>query len=130
MRYSELSKRYVLVHEDVNNRLIEKESRDVDFFEFQYPEKKKTRVSIELFEMDDFSYQREPIPLAGLSGRDLMESQASGRDHDALRRSSRGFIPKKYFEIEGTSYAYIVTDEDKPRKKQWNWLTRRNGCWR
>ena len=38
-----------------------------------------------------------------------MESQASRSDHDAIRRSSRGFISKKYFEIEGTSYAYIVT---------------------
>ena len=64
--------------------------------------------------MDEFSYQGEPTPLAGLSGRDPMESEASGSDHDALRRSSRGLIPKKYFEIEGTSYAYIVTDEDEP----------------
>ncbi|XXG84444.1 hypothetical protein AAC387_Pa10g1957 [Persea americana] len=98
--------------------LVEKESRDVDFFEYQYPKKKKTRLSIELFEIDDVSYQGEPTPLAGLSGRDLMESQASGSDHDALRRSSHGFIPNKYFEIEGTSYAYIVTDEDEPRSYQ------------
>ena len=84
MRYSELSKGYVLVHEDVNSRLVEKESRDVDFFEFQYPEKKKTRVSIELFEMDDVSYQGEATPLAGLSGRGPMESQTSGSDHDAF----------------------------------------------
>ena len=90
LRYSELSKGYVLVHEDVNNRLIEKESRDVYFFEFQYLEKKKTRMSIELFEMDNFSYQREPTPLAGLSGRDPMESRASGSDYDAFRRSCRG----------------------------------------
>ncbi|KAJ8617997.1 hypothetical protein MRB53_014183 [Persea americana] len=86
---NKLGQGYVLVHEDVNDRLVEKESRDVDFFEFQYPKKKKTRVSIELFEMDDVSYQGEATPLAGLSGRGPMESQTSGSDHDALRLFSR-----------------------------------------
>ena len=44
-----------MVYEDQDARLIEVESHDIQFFEFQYLEKNKTRVTIELFEQEENS---------------------------------------------------------------------------
>lgn len=103
VRYSKFSKWYVLVYEIVNNRLVETKSHDVDFFEFQYPEKKKIRVSIALFGMDGSTFQGEPTPPVGLCGRDPMDSEVNGSDQNAIRHCSCGLVPRKYIEIGETS---------------------------
>lgn len=73
------------------------------------------RVSIELFGMDDSTYQGEPTPPVGLGGRDPMDSEGSGSDQNAIRHCSRGLVQRKYIEIEETSQVYIATDSGGPR---------------
>ncbi|KAJ8627286.1 hypothetical protein MRB53_020593 [Persea americana] len=95
------------------------------------------RVTIELFDHEENSLPDiNANTNAEISGSDHTQPRVSGshQDNNALGRSSHGLIPRRYFSIEGESYAYITFDEDEPQifqkaLKSWNskeWITAMN----
>ncbi|XP_028059899.1 uncharacterized protein LOC114263534 [Camellia sinensis] len=117
IRYSEHSKGYVFIGEHSDGSVIEIESQDVDFLEEDFSSKGEVTKDVELYKMEDLLEgapsslveNEEIIPQAPReSGSDLPAHGLEPTDKDSqdsqLRRSKRGAIPRRRFEIEGEAF--------------------------
>jgi transposase InsO family protein len=129
IRYPMHSKGYVLVYED-RGGWTEIESRDVTFVEDRYPSRKKQKVSTELFEIPDVS--QESGSSASANGDTPIVHQDSGstsQQAPELRRSERGLIPRRYFDIDGQSFSCVAVDDDEPDSYQDALLSPNSADW-
>ncbi|CAL5374326.1 unnamed protein product [Camellia sinensis] len=125
IRYSEHSKGYVFVGEHPDGSVTEIESRDVDFLEEDFPSRGEVTREVEFYEMEDLLEgapsslveNEEIIPQAPRdSGSDLLTHGLDPMDEDSqLRRSKRGAIPRRRFEIEGEAFMIAPSDEMEPK---------------
>ena len=132
IRYSESSKGYVMYGEHPDGGMTEIESRDVEFLEKDFPSTSNTKEDLELYELKD---TEDTLPSSGEAGglvpppviaEDNSGLQPSGSipdsvsappldDQDSqIRRSKRGNIPRRHFEIEGNTFLSIALDEEEP----------------
>ncbi|CAA7035581.1 unnamed protein product [Microthlaspi erraticum] len=125
IRYSEQSKGYVLIGEHLDGSITEIESRDVTFLENDFPKRGEIDRELHLEEILDHTSSIPPTnqsvevsegshELSQLSGREtLVESQDI-----ELRRSNRGNVPRRRFEIEGEAFMVALYDDLEPRSVQ------------
>ncbi|KAF8405902.1 hypothetical protein HHK36_007980 [Tetracentron sinense] len=125
IRYSESSKGYVMYGEHPNGGMIEVESRDIDFIKIDFPSIGDANKDLDLYELEE----DEVILPSSSEGGELVHCpiivedsedslQPSGSDpqeQDQARRvSSRGHIPRRHFDIEGSVLLCATKDKDKP----------------
>jgi hypothetical protein len=128
IQYSEHSKGYVLIGEQLDGRVTEIESRDVDFIENEYPSMGEVNKDLELYELMDqegdtpcslVENEEEISQSPKDNGSDLPPSGSTPLEKDSqepqLRRSEHGKIPRRHFEIEGDVFMVAPQDDDEPR---------------
>ncbi|CAA7045970.1 unnamed protein product [Microthlaspi erraticum] len=124
IRYSEQSKGYVLIGEHSDGSITEIESRDVTFLENDFPKRGEIDRVLHLEEIPDHTsipptnqsveVSEGSHELSQLSGREtLVESQDI-----ELRRSNRGNVPRRRFEIEEEAFMVALYDDLEPRSVQ------------
>ena len=131
IRYSEHSKGYVLIGEQLDGSVTELESRDVDFIESEFPNIGEVEKNLTLYEMMDQEVgapsrlveDKEEIPETPRdSGSDSQPSGSTPLEVDPQqpqpRRSNRGNIPRRRFEIEGEAFMIASQDDDEPKTVQ------------
>ena len=134
IRYSESSKGYIFLGEDINGSVIEIESRDVIFLEEDFSERGEIDKDPHFHEMED-SEVGEGVRIIDsiLTGPDNIESLTPlearsdnlldhvpmEQDHKQSkpRRSNPKKIPCHRFEIEGEA-SMIAHDEEEPKTIQ------------
>ena len=128
IRYFEHSKGYVFIGEQLDGRVTEIESRDAIFLEEDFPSRGDVSKGIELYELDDpqrdiptNQVEIEKIVLSPPrdSGSDILNGGSVPMDVDPydteLRRSKRGTIPRRRFEIEGEAFMVAPHDDAEPK---------------
>ena len=126
IRYSESSKGYVMYGEHPDGGMTEIESRDIDFIENDFPSMSDTKKDLDFYEIEEVE---EILPssseggelvshpvIAEDSGSDLQPSGSVPLDFQdsQVRRSKRGNIPRRHFEIEGNILLCAEKDEEEP----------------
>ncbi|KAL0287546.1 UNVERIFIED_CONTAM: Retrovirus-related Pol polyprotein from transposon TNT 1-94 [Sesamum radiatum] len=129
IRYCEHSKSYVMYGEHPNKGMTEIESRDVDFLEEDFPSISEVKENLELYELRDpqgdasITVEGEtPNSYLVIDGDNESDHKLSGscslEEHNAqnpqMRRSKRGGIPRRRYEIEGESFMCASVDIDEP----------------
>ena len=135
IRYSESSKGYIFLGEDINGSITEIESRDVVFLEEDFPRRGEIDKDTHFYEMEDpevsegvriiYSPLTRPDNIVSLtplevSGSDnLLDHVPMEQDHEQSqpRCSNRDSIPRRHFEIEGEAFM-IAHDEEEPKTIQ------------
>ena len=128
IRYSEHSKGYVLISEQLDGSVTELESRDVVFIESEFPNIGEVEKNLTLYEMLDQEVSapsrlvkdKKEIPKTPRdSGSDSQPSGSTPLEVDPQqpqpRRSNRGNIPRLHFKIEGEAFMIASQDDDKPK---------------
>ncbi|OMO92476.1 hypothetical protein CCACVL1_06836 [Corchorus capsularis] len=127
IRYSEHSKGYVFIGEHGDGTVTEIESRDVDFLEKDFPRRGEVEKEIDLYEKEDPDMEAPSSPIEnegaipqtlGDNGGDLPSSSSMPIDEDSqaqLRRSKRGGVPRRRFEVEGEAFMIAPQDEAEPK---------------
>ena len=127
IRYSEHSKGYVLIGEQTDGSVTEIESRDVTFLENEFPKKGEIDKEFHLREIIDPSNTSPTIQpmevdansndLPQLSGRNTLvdDSSLMKSQEFEMRRSNRGKIPRRRFEIEGEAFMVALHDDLEPK---------------
>ena len=100
----------------------------MDFLEEDFPSRGEVTREVELYEMEDLLEgapsslveNEEIIPQPPRdSGSDLPANGLDPMDEDSqdsqLRRSKRGAIPRRRFEIEGEAFMIAPSDEIEPK---------------
>ena len=135
IRYSESSKGYIFLGEDINGSVTETESRDVVFLEEDFPGQGEIDRDTHFYEMKDLVVGEgvriidstltgpdniEILTLLEASGSDnLLDHVPMEQDHEQSqpRCSNRERIPHRRFEIEGEAFM-ISYDEEEPKTIQ------------
>jgi hypothetical protein len=117
--------------EQTDRRVTEIESQDVDFIEDDFPTIGEVDRSLKLYKTLDqeegtlsgLVENEEEIPLTLRdSGSDLLPSGSIPLVKDSQqpqpRRSKRGNLPRRRFEIEGEAYMIALYNDDEPRTFQ------------
>ena len=136
IRYPKGSKGYVMFGEHPDGGKTEVDSRDVDFIVNDFPSIGDVSESLDLYELEELG----GIPLSSSEGRELVpeiardsgsHSQPSGSvplelsEPLKLRRSNRGNIPYRHFEIEGDALLCTANEPSyrealsSPTKGEW-----------
>ncbi|KAK4384341.1 Retrovirus-related Pol polyprotein from transposon TNT 1-94 [Sesamum angolense] len=120
---------YVMYGEYPNKGMTEIESRDVDFLEEDFPSISEVKGILELYELRDpqggasIIVEREtPRSYPVIDGDNESDPKLSGscslEEHNSqdpqMRRSKRGGIPRRRYEIEGESFMCASVDIDEP----------------
>ncbi|KAJ4730414.1 Gag/pol protein [Rhynchospora pubera] len=135
IRYSEQSKGYVFIGEDLSGTVTEFEARDATFLEEEFPRQREVST-LELFELvpatkdivsreeleqnvsrvdDSWSTATGRDPQLGSVASDY-DPQESQQRHPEPRKSARGKVPRRRFEIEeGECFLAAVEDIIEPR---------------
>ncbi len=133
IRYPEDSKGYVMYGEHPDGGMTEVLSRDVEFIENEFPSIGEIKKDLQLYELQEDSPiiigegggsvplqgvandSQESLPSgsAPMSGSALPESSPQGPSFQ-LRRSERGIVPRRRFEIEGDMFLCTSQDIDEP----------------
>ena len=142
VRYPEHSKGYVFIGEHSDGGLTEIESRDATFLENDFPSRGEVDRSVSLYELhetreDDMQSHAVQEAVLQLQENEEDVSQnldvASSSDFVSQelhpRRSGRGIVPRRRFEIEGEVFMITPQDEEEPKtvhealscpaKKEW-----------
>ncbi|KAL0407607.1 UNVERIFIED_CONTAM: Retrovirus-related Pol polyprotein from transposon TNT 1-94 [Sesamum radiatum] len=129
IRYCEHSKGYVMYGEHPDKGMTEIESRDVDFLEEDFPSISEVKGNLELYELRDpqggasITVEGEtPNSYPVIDGDNESDPKLSGscslEEHNSqnpqMRRSKRGGIPRRRYEIEGESFMCASVDIDEP----------------
>ena len=136
IRYHKGSKGYVMFGEHLDGGKTEVDSLDVDFIENDFPSISDVNESLDLYELEELS----GVPLSSSEGGELVpeivrdsgsHSQPSGSvplelsEPLKLRRSNRGNIPRRHFEIEGDALLCTANEPSyrealsSPAKGEW-----------
>uniref|UniRef100_A0A2N9GE70 CCHC-type domain-containing protein n=1 Tax=Fagus sylvatica TaxID=28930 RepID=A0A2N9GE70_FAGSY len=131
LEYSEHSKGYVLISEQPDGSVNEVESRDVDFIENEFPSRGDVDKDLTLYKMMDpnedapsslVENQEEILETPRDSGSDLQPNGSAPLEEDSQqpqpRRSKRGNVPCRRFEIEGEAFMVSSQDDEEPRTVQ------------
>ena len=108
--------------------MIEIESRDVNFIEDDFPSINEAKQDLQLYELQELEgvipslgeggESQLHLEIAKDSGSDFASSGSKPLDSDTqgskVRRSERGTIPRRQFEIEGESFICDSLDLDEP----------------
>ncbi|KAL0386489.1 UNVERIFIED_CONTAM: Retrovirus-related Pol polyprotein from transposon TNT 1-94 [Sesamum latifolium] len=129
IRYCEHSKGYVMYGEHPDKGITEIESRDVDFLEEDFPSISEVKGNLELYELRD-PQGGASITVEGETPRSYpvidednesdpkLSGSCSLEEHNSqnpqMRRSKRGGIPRRRYEIEGESFMCASVDIDEP----------------
>ncbi|OMO58188.1 Integrase, catalytic core [Corchorus capsularis] len=107
--------------------VTEIESRDVDFLEKDFPRRREIEKEIDLYEKEDQDMEAPSSPIEnegaipqtlGDNGGDLPSNSSMPVDEDSqaqLRRSKRGGVPRRRFEVEGEAFMIAPQDEAEPK---------------
>ena len=122
------SKGYVLIGEQPDGSVTELESRDVDFIESEFPNIGEVEKNSTLYEMMDQEVSapsrlvedKEEIPETPRdSGSDSQPSGSTPLEVDLQqpqpRRSNRGNVPRRRFEIKEEAFMIASQDDDEPK---------------
>ncbi|KAL1209598.1 Retrovirus-related Pol polyprotein from transposon TNT 1-94 [Cardamine amara subsp. amara] len=126
IRYSEHSKGYVLIVEQTDGSVTEIESRDVTFLENDFPKRGEIDKEFHLRGLIDLTDTPTIQPmkvdassneLPQLSGRNTLVDNSSMMklQEFELRKSNRGKIPRRHFEIEGEAFMVALHDDLEPK---------------
>ncbi|KAK0571987.1 hypothetical protein LWI29_024457 [Acer saccharum] len=142
IRYSEHSKGYILIDENSNGSVTEIKSRDVNFLESEFPKRGEVDRNIRFYKLDNLiedSNLNTPLEVnADLLGTsvpngsetplevniDLPGPSVPSGSNDVVettlldlpsRRSNRGNVPRRRFEIEGEACMVVSHDADEPK---------------
>ena len=126
VRYFEHSKGYVFIGEQLDGTISKIESRDAEFLEMDFPSRGDVSKDKDFYEMEEengapnqIDETKETTPLAPIeSGSDIITSTLPSNEESPvlqLRRSQRGNIPRRLFEIEGNTFMADTQDHDEPR---------------
>ena len=127
IRYSKLSKGFVFVGEEADERMTEFESQDFIFLEEDYPTRCEIDKDFQFYKMKDSDYGAPSHLVKGLeetlnplenSGSDyVLDPTPMEQDHEKSqpRQSTRERIPRRRFEIEGEAFM-IAPHDDKESK--------------
>ena len=130
VRYSEHSKDYVFVGEQADGTISEIESRDADFLEMDFPNRGDVSKEMNFYEMEEdlgtptrTVETDEAIPHAPVdSGSDMPSSSSLPSNEEfhipQMRRSQRGNVSCRLFEIEGNAFLANAQDDEEPRSYQ------------
>lgn len=125
IRYCDHSKGYVMYGEHPDGGMTEIESRDVNFLEEDFPTIGEVKGDLKLYELQD-SEVGAPIlgegeasqPYPVIDGDNESDPQYSGSvplaQDSQTRRSKRGIVPRRRYEIEGESFMCASVDIDEP----------------
>ncbi|KAL0282692.1 UNVERIFIED_CONTAM: Retrovirus-related Pol polyprotein from transposon TNT 1-94 [Sesamum radiatum] len=129
IRYCEHSKGYVMYCEHPDKGMTEIGSRDVDFLEEDFPSISEVKGNLELYLLRDpqggasITVEGEtPNSYPVIDGDNESDPKLSGscslEEHNSqnpqMRRSKRGGIPRRLYEIEGESIMCASVDIDEP----------------
>ncbi|KAL0394937.1 UNVERIFIED_CONTAM: Retrovirus-related Pol polyprotein from transposon TNT 1-94 [Sesamum latifolium] len=129
IRYCEHSKGYVMYGEHPDKGMTEIESRDVDFLEEDFPSISEVKGNLELYELRDLQGAASitvevetPHSYLITDGYNESDPKLSGscslEEHNSqnpqMRRSKRGGIPPRRYEIEGESFMCASVNIDEP----------------
>ena len=135
IRYSNSSKGYIFLGEDINGSVIEIESRDVVFLEKDFLGRGEMDRDTHFYEMEDLEVNKgvriidstligpdnivilTPLEVSGSDN--LLDHVSMEQDHEQSqpRRSNRERIPCRRFEIKGEAFM-IAHDEEEPKTVQ------------
>ena len=131
IRYSEHSKGYVLIGEQPDGSVTELESHDVDFIESEFSNIGEVEKNLTLYKMMDqeggapsrLVEDKEEIPeTLRDNGSDSQPSGSTALEVDPQqpqpRRSNRGNIHRRHFEIKGEVFMIASQDDDEPKTVQ------------
>ncbi|KAG8385926.1 hypothetical protein BUALT_Bualt03G0096000 [Buddleja alternifolia] len=128
IRYPEHSKGHVFIGEQVDGSVTEIESRDATFLEEDFPGKGEVSKDFQFYELKDLEIDTSNRVIEGYD-KFSYPSQTSGSDdvsnkttrieenleEPQLRKSSRGRIPRRHFDIEGEAFMIAPEDGEEPR---------------
>ena len=131
IRYSEHSKGYVLIGEQLDESVTEVKSHDVNFIENEFPSRGEIDKDLTLYEMIDLNEgapsslvenQEEILETPRDSGSDLQPSGSTPLEEDSQQpqphRSKRGSVPRRRFEIDEEAFMVSSQDDEEPRTVQ------------